>query len=421
MEIFNNSQRLEFAQAEVLAVDYSGYRRTLGYYAISCRLLNSKSDNDIVYAKPLDYNIKKIPIIGEIVILVAAASSFSKSTDVGNAYYYINTIPVHSSYNHNALPTVSSKNSIYRKQQDSFVGVFANNRVTLKNSAEPQIDQTFFEPDVQAPLQMFSGDTIIEGRFGNSIRFGSTIKPDHPFAAAPSWNLGVSKIGDPITIISNGRSSLDRSSNERLNSIELGMESLNLDKSAIWLTSGQQIFFTPASFATTLLRNNKLDTGFNSNFSGNQIFLSSDRININAKQYEINMFSHGGIAISSDKQVTVESSITLELEASKINLGLNAAHPALLGDVTFDLLNQLCENLINLCDELSREIHLTGVGPTDPPKNAPKYMSIKGNIDKIKNELPKIKSNLVFLNKSHLATDEADRDAKLQYTENLRS
>jgi hypothetical protein len=413
MNIFNTSQRLEFAQAEVLAVDYSGYYKQNGYYTISCRLLNSKTDNDKIFATPLDYNVKKLPIVGEIVVLVVAASQYSKSTNVGKSFYYLNTVPVHKSYNHNALPTVTSKNSVYYKQQDSDASGFSSGRVIVKNTAEPKIDETFQEKEEIMPLQMFSGDVLIEGRYGNSIRFGSTLKPTHPFANAPAWSIGTSKIGDPITIISNGRK-------QNINN-RLSVESINDDNSSIWLTSGQQIFFAPSSFTSNLQRNNKLDTGFKNNFSGNQIFINSDRVNLNAKKYEINISSRGGISLSSDRIITIESNPKIELEASKINLGINATHPALLGDVTFDLLTQLCDNLMNLCEELSREIHLTGVGPTDPPKNAAQYTSIRSNIDKIKQELPKIKSNLVFLNKSALASDEADKESKEQFKENLRS
>lgn len=414
MNIFAPDQQLEFTQGEVLAVDYSGYYKGNGYYTISCRLLNSKSDNDKVFATPLDYNIKKLPIVGEIVVLIAAASQYSNSTNIGKSFYYINTVPIHRSYNHNALPTVSSKNSVYYNQQDSDASGFSTGRVIVKNTAEPSIDETFLEKNQLLPLQMFSGDVIVEGRYGNSLRFGSTLKPNHPFGNAPAWSIGTSNIGDPITILSNGRRSVNTTNNR------LSIESLNEDNSSIWLTSGQQVFFAPASFTSNLLRNNKLDTAFKNNFSGNQIFLNSDRINLNSKKYEINLFSRGGISISSDRVISIEASPKVEIEATKINLGLNATHPAVLGDVTLDLLTQLCDNLINLCDELSREIHFTGVGPTDPPKNAPQYITIKSNIDKIKNELPKIKSNLVFLNKSPLASDEVDREAKDQFKENLR-
>ena len=100
---------------------------------------------------------------------------------------------------------------------------------------------------------------------------------------------------------------------------------------------------------------------------------------------------------------------------------MNATHPALLGDVTFDLLTDLVTNLINLCDELTRETHPTGVGPTTPPENAIEYAKIKSNLNTIKNKLPDIKSNLVFLNKSYLAADDVDQKSKEEFENNKRN
>lgn len=414
MNLFNDSQKIEFAQAEVLAVDYSGYYKQHGYYTISCRLLNSYTDNDTITAIPIDYNIKKIPIVGECVILVVAASQTSRSTNIGRRYYYTHTIPFHGSYNHNGLPTVSSKNSEYYNQQDSQAGLFSTNRINIKNSGNPEIDTTFSEPSTLTPLQLFSGDVLVEGRFGNSIRFGSTVKPTQPFAAAPSWGQGTTTPGDPIIIISNGR----KKSNENN---RLSVESLNEDASSIWLTSGQQIFFSPATLTNELIINNKVDSGFRSNFSGNQLFLNSDRVNINAKQYEINLFSKNSINLTSTGPVLLQSGEDkIEMESARINLGINAQHPAVMGDILFDLLDRLCQTLMDMCDELVAETHPTGVGPTGVPLNIQKYIAIRQKIETIKTELPKINSNLVFLNKSVFASDEADRESKELYKQNIR-
>jgi len=414
LELFNNNQKLEFAQAEVLAIDYSGYLKKSGYYTISCRLLNSYSDNDTITAIPIDYNLKKVPIVGESVILVVAASASSRSTSVGRKYYYMNTIPFHSSYNHNALPTVSSKNAEYYNQQDSQANVFATGRVLIKNTGEPTIDGTFQEPDTLLPLQMYSGDVLLEGRYGNSIRFGSTLKQSHPFGAAPAWSIGVSAVGDPITIITNGR----RKSNG--NNI-LSIESINEDDSSIWMTSGQQIFFSPSTSARELIFNNKIDTAFASNFSGNQLFLNSDRVNINAKKYEINLSSTNGISIASNGPIAVQSSNSnFEVESARINLGINAQHPAVMGDILLELLDQICTNLVELCDQLVSETHPTGVGPSGVPLNAQQYITIKQNLSSIKDQLPTINSALVYLNKSIFASDEVDRDANETYKQNIR-
>lgn len=411
---FASNQQLEFAQAEVLAIDYSSYYKRNGHYLISCRLLGSKTDNDVIHAVPLDYNIKRLPIVGEIVLVVSAASPYSNAAAVGKTIYYLSSVPVHKSYNHNALPSVTNKGSLVYGKQESYQDSLNTGRIQVGGQSEPMIDRNFEEKSQLTPLQMYSGDIIVEGRFGNSIRFGSTLKDDHPFAAAPGWSRGTSMPGDPITIISNGRK-------KSLGSNSLTIESINDDDSSLWMTSGQQLYFAPATGITNLLRNNKLDTFVRSNFAGNQILLASDRINLNAKRYEINLFSKLGINLAADIGITVESDKFVEVESGRINLGINATHPALLGDVTFDLLTKLCDTLMELCDNLSQETHPTGVGPSGTPLNAASYTKTKQTINQIKSDLPKIKSNLVYLNKSKFAADDVDRESKDRFKENLRS
>ena len=412
-ELFSKEQQLEFVQAEVLAVDYSGYYKRNGYYMISCRPIGSKTDNDIINAVPLDYKIKNLQIDGEIVLNVPAISPYSNARSTGRTMYYLHSVPVHKSYNHNALPSVTNKASIYYNQQQSYQDSLSGGRVRIQGSNSPEIDRNFQEKEQLRPLQMYSGDVLIEGRFGNSLRFGSTVKDDHPYGAPPGWGLGSSRIGDPITVISNGR-------NRSLGNNSLTIESINEDDSSIWLTSGQTIFFSPSSAVTNLLRNNNFDTFVNSNFSGNQIIISSDRVSINAKKYEIHLFSKSTINLASEIGVTVESDKIVEVESGRINLGINATHPAVLGDVTFDLLTQLCDALMDLCDKITQQTHPTGVGPSGTPINTPAYIETKQTINQIKSELPKIKSNLVFLNKSKFASDEADKESKEKFKDNLR-
>jgi hypothetical protein len=90
---------------------------------------------------------------------------------------------------------------------------------------------------------------MIEGRFGQSIRFGSTInneKTPHPnewsHANISTHKEGTS-IGSPITIIRNGQVG-----DEQGESYEHIIENINGDDSSIYLCSDQQISnFQPAS------------------------------------------------------------------------------------------------------------------------------------------------------------------------------
>ena len=52
-------------------------------------------------------------------------------------------------------------------------------------------------------LLAFAGDIIVEGRWGNSIRFGSTAKTDNIIYTNNWSNTGDN--GDPITILRNGQ------------------------------------------------------------------------------------------------------------------------------------------------------------------------------------------------------------------------
>jgi len=85
--------------------------------------------------------------------------------------------------------------------------------------------------DIKA-LRQFTGDVTIEGRWGNSIRFGST----NPIPADQNpWSKN-STPGNPITIIRNGQGKPDNN----ITTLPT-VENINKDPSSIYLTQGQQI------------------------------------------------------------------------------------------------------------------------------------------------------------------------------------
>ena len=106
------------------------------------------------------------------------------------------------------------------------------------NSSSFNLGKYFDFLDTIRPLKTYEGDTLLEGRFGNSIRFGSTLPNnlDNP------WS-DVGNIGDPITIIRNGQTFTPESPNNHL------LEDINEDPSSVYLCSNQQLTnFIPASF-----------------------------------------------------------------------------------------------------------------------------------------------------------------------------
>jgi len=409
MNLLADNEQVIITKGEVRSVNYSGAGNNL--YGIQAQLIGSDFNSRMIRATPLDFNNIKMPIVGEIVLIIIISAP-SANADINEMkYYFLNTLSVQSNYHNNALPTIANKQPNQNIPQISYEDAFLSGTVSVRSSQEPAIDRTFPEIKNIVPMQIYSGDYLIQGRFGNMIRFTSTPSPNAAPSTLPSWGAGVSQAGSPLTIISNGITSTD----------ELSVETPRNADASIWLASGQSVVFNPSSTKLNLFYNNKSDQFLKDSNSAKQIFINSDRININAKNDNINIFSNRNIAMASERSIHMESDSKIEFESKKISLGLNATHPALLGDVTFDLLNDLIQNLMDLCEELTKEIHLTGVGNSDPPLNSSAYRKIGSNLNAIKSKLPDIKSNLVFLNKSYLAEDKVDEKSKEEFENNKRS
>ena len=91
---------------------------------------------------------------------------------------------------------------------------------------------SFAEKDIKS-LTPFEGDTIIESRFGQSIRFGSTTSVMRKFN---HWSTAGNN-GDPIMIIRNGQGKVSNP----IDKFATTVEDINSDSTSIYLTAGQSI------------------------------------------------------------------------------------------------------------------------------------------------------------------------------------
>tara|TARA_R110002167_G_scaffold194497_1_gene397174 strand:+ start:531 stop:1547 length:1017 start_codon:yes stop_codon:yes gene_type:complete len=169
-------------------------------------------------AKPYNKNISHYPVANELLYIVTSPSSHYNENKTYDKYY-LQPLSVHKAPSSNALP--DQRRNV---------------------SKEFYQGQYFIEQSKIRPLRPYEGDITIEGRFGNSIRLGSTInneKTPHP----NNWS-NEGEIGNPITILRNGQE------NDILaNSFDHIIENINEDQSSIYLCSLQQLTsFTPASF-----------------------------------------------------------------------------------------------------------------------------------------------------------------------------
>jgi hypothetical protein len=156
------------------------------------------------------------------------------------------------------------------------------------------------------PLLPYEGDIIYEGRFGNSIRFGSTVKAA---THKNDWS-SIGNDGDPITIFRNGQSYDQRGVDKISGSFWVPcLENINDDQSSIYLTSTQQVPLNPASDIPTSYAetNIKESPTTPSQYSGNQILLNSGRLVFNAKNDHIILSADKSIHLSTRSSINLDT------------------------------------------------------------------------------------------------------------------
>lgn len=251
-------KKLEWDVAEVLE-----YERTYQYvpsptensnlselFALRVRSCSSIYNQKVYIAKPGNLSIKKIPLVGEFVLIYKTFNQQSTDKKFRESWYYLSTVDLQSSINENMIPGISGE-------------------LTAEQINTLTPGKSFSRKSV-SPIQPYEGDVIIEGRSGNSIRFGSSIEtmsntPAGYYYKSPSWQS--TKNGDPIIVLSNR---LDNRAKK-----EFVVENINSDASSLYLTSTQTL---------SNLKLSKELTIYNSSFNQSQFVGVGDRIILQAKK-----------------------------------------------------------------------------------------------------------------------------------------
>lgn len=179
-------------------------------------------------AYPIFSAIKQLPVIGEIVFITRGPFHGLNDNYNSQRLFYFPPFQVWNSVNHNAFPNMeewANFTSQYRKKP-AYQGQSQTQNVELPKG------YSFAEKDIKS-LTPFEGDTIIESRFGQSIRFGSTTSVMRKFN---HWSTAGNN-GDPIMIIRNGQGKVSNP----VDKFATTVEDINSDSTSIYLTAGQSI------------------------------------------------------------------------------------------------------------------------------------------------------------------------------------
>ena len=396
---------------------------------------NIEDEDTLPWAVPLTRNLKQYPLKHEIVL----TSTYLNKQSVGNPdteqLYYHDIINIWGSIHHNALPFVTipkpnpdseNKSKIEEYQE---VG-FGNPNIAGDEGGDIEYGDTFKEQPRIRPIQPYEGDVTFEGRFGQSIRFGSAVKstPENTWSD-PSTD----DPAEPITIIRNGQDQDLEDGGEHV------VEDPNLEASSIWMTKGQTI---PLTFGSTKYDALSFTAGTNTvgedltapttdnlidedGERQGQILLTANRLVFNSREAGTYLFGGGGIGLTTETDMTFDAgseflvdtpSVYLnatekfELECPLIYIGVEQdsaqggsptvgstkGHPFVLGDVDDSWKARLCDIIDAMLTTLQGEIHPTPAGPSGPPIQAPQYAQQQSDLATLKSDIPTQYSETVF-------------------------
>jgi len=294
------------------------------------------------FAKPYFPNISNYPLLEELVYIFSLPSPDIQENNFKEVFYYITPLNIWNSNHHNGIPNIFENKDIPESQQRDYKQTEAGSvRRVEDRSSDIKLGNTFEERSNIKPLRKFEGDFVLEGRLGNSIRFGSTIILNNK--PLTTWSTG-SSAGDPILLIRNGQG--DKGSVGYIPTIE----DINLDPSSIYLTSTQKIPITVASSNYFSYKENPPadpDT-----YNGKQVIINSGRLIFNTTEDHLLLTSTKSISLSSLSNVNIDASEVI-MQTNKIYLGSkNANEQLVLGNTAVAQLEEIVDilkTLLNAC------------------------------------------------------------------------
>jgi hypothetical protein len=257
--------------------------RAINYNATS-------NEQQLNWAYPIDANSEEFPLKNEIVRVFKAL----------NRFYYTTKINLGNNATHQAYFGIHSTTG------PSLIGTEINTNIAKSayapsNEAADQdkLGEYFSKDKVVYRLRHWEGDRIIEGRTGNSIRFGSAWlderihknvfasenenqSPNMLFRVGPADAL-------PVPDSYAGRV----------------VEDINLDKTSLWMVSDQIV---PIRLATVNEQvHGKSIQNYPSVFGGGQFIVNSDRVVLNSRTEQIMLHARNGVNLTSATDITLDS------------------------------------------------------------------------------------------------------------------
>jgi hypothetical protein len=343
-------------------------------------------------ANPFDKSFKSLPIINELVEIYEQQGGF-----------YYRRIGTDDNPTQTAFLDALANNFSPEKDEKQKTAEYQNTEKTgivntsSKTTSKPAKYGNYYEPQQGIHrLKLYEGDTLIESRFGQSIRFSA-----YNNTAGGNDDQGNPKPTFAPTLIIRNKEASENNKKERGVSVE---EDINRDGSIIAMTSGQhQLGFIPGTVddkGKSDFKTQPDSFGDLPKLIGDQMLLSSGRIILSSKNAETMIYSKKNFGIVSDAAVSIDTKLGMDISVGddinivtadrdvnivsgkgNIFLGSEDLEAMVKGKKLVELLNELLQAILD-------QQFLTPSGPTAiGPVNRATFASIQSKLDNVLSKL----------------------------------
>ncbi len=331
-----------------------------------------------LFASPMDKNFNTIPIKNEKVDIIQTASGYFYRRGGENLSPNVDTTDNILDRLFKPKPSQSGGTS---KNYQSTANTGIANKNTSSDEKSGYGDVFEQQGNFIHPLRYYEGDSLIQSRFGQSLRFSGYNNAEESLS--------------PTIILRNRENDVSQ------NDIDTGQvteEDVNRDGSTIILSSvDYKLDFQPGV----------IDDGGSSNFKnkpnsfadypseliGDQILINSGRVIISSKESEMIFYSKGNYGFISDGALSIDNkggmlvnveddtffttnnnNFNITSGTGEIHIGNGSGEePIVKGDTLVDVLG-------DLIDAINQMTHPTPAGPSGPPVNAAVFSQIKSRL-----------------------------------------
>ena len=353
----------------------------------------SPSSKDSPIAYPFDKNFKNLPILNEQIEIYEG--------EQGSFYY--RRMGLDENPTESAFENVNAKNFNPEKNEAQTVNSYKNSAATNiptttnDGSNEPGGYGKYYsiQPGIHK-LKLYEGDSLIESRFGQSIRFSAY----NNLNGEQDENGNKKPAFAPSIIIRNGQNAeaLTKPVSESV------QEDINKDGSIIAMTSGQhQLEFIPGTIddkGKSDFKTQPDSFGDVPKLIGDQMLLSSGRIILSSKNAETMIYSKKNFGIITDGAVSIDAKLGMDISVGddinivtadrdvnivsgkgNIFLGSEDLEAMVKGKKLVELLNELLQAILD-------QQFLTPSGPSAiGPVNKATFASIQSKLDSVLSKL----------------------------------